>query len=383
MLKNDFLLFETNMDSKEKRIYFKNGYVVYKNTEKYFSGVVINDIICFVNTLHRKYPNINFPISFEFGKIIFADKLTYIFFEIICSILINDYRHNVYVKFENETNILTEGLESSPLLLLKTGEKQHLKKFVCKFQKEFYNKHYRQVFSLEDMQGDKLCKIMDDIGYFLKFFDIVDESIYQISEVIIELIGNVKEHVASDCLVDLDVTNPYRKRESEGIFFGINLTIVNFSKELFYIALKEKILNCNETLNERHTKVYDAYNTHKAFFDKNYIEEDFFNIASFQHKISGNENKKVTGGTGLTKLIYSLEEKSDDHMCYMISGNRVLWFRQKYMEYNEDNWIGFNKEKDFFTTKPDEENFGDGVIYMPGTAFNLNFVMERKNSDEK
>lgn len=93
-MKNDFLLFEMNMGFKEKRIYFKNGYVVYKSKEKYFSGVVINDIICFVNTLHRKYPNINFPISFEFGEIIFVDKLTYIFFEIICSILILNYSRN-------------------------------------------------------------------------------------------------------------------------------------------------------------------------------------------------------------------------------------------------------------------------------------------------
>ena len=67
---------------------------------------------------------------------------------------------------------------------------------------------------------------------------------------------------------------------------------------------------------------------HESFFDSDYIQEDFFNVASFQHKISGNRKKTYTGGTGLTQLLHLLENYAEAHKCYFISGKRGLWFFQ-------------------------------------------------------
>lgn len=376
-MKNDKLLFEMNLQNSHKRLplNINNGYIVYKSNQTIIDKFVIKDIIRFINYIHQQFKNIRAPISFEFGKITFIDKLTYIILEIICYVLICDYKHDVFVKFDCEDDILTEGIKSSPLLLLTTGDKQHVEKFIKSFEYELYKRHYRRLLTQEDMQGDKLSQIMDDITYFLKSFDVTEESMNDLAEVIIELIGNVHEHTSADCLVDLDITHQYSKIDSEGVYYGINITVINFSKKLFHEPLKKKLILGTNEWDDRYLKVLHAFDNHKFFFGDNYTEEDFFNIASFQHKISGNEKKSATGGTGLTKLIYSLEKRSDMHMCYMISGRRIFNFIYEYMEYNEDNWIGFNEEKNFFGVKPDKKNFATNAFYLPGTAYNLNFVI--------
>ena len=97
----------------------------------------------------------------------------------------------------------------------------------------------------------------------------------------------------------------------------------------------------NTVLEDRYKKVQEAYEYHKKYFNDDYMKEDFFNIAAYQHKISGREKIVETGGTGLTKLISSLEKKADSHQCYVLSGNRGIFFKQDYLEYNDDRLIGF------------------------------------------
>ena len=373
---NENLLLEYNIGKSRSKIVLNKSCIIYKSDITIFDGTVIRDILYFINNLHVKYKNINIPISFEFGRISFRDKLTYIIFESICYILIKKYNHNIYVKFTVLYNIWTEGINSSPLLLLTTKEKSHIKKFISKYFFDIYKNHYRRILSIEDMKNEKLSKIMDEINYFLNFYKIVEQCLDEITEVIIELIGNVSEHTNSSCIIDIDVTTPYTKTNETGIFYGINLNILNFSEDLFGDLIKRRILDCSTENNERYTSVKKAYDFHKIHFSNSYREEDFFNIAAFQHKISGNILKTSTGGTGLTKLICSLEKRSDSHNCYLITGNRTLWFLHELLEYNDDNWIGFNHEKDFISHIPENKIVCDDTIYMPGTAYNLNFVMK-------
>lgn len=374
------LLLQYNQGNTNRKISICNGCVIYKNNVHVFDGNVIRDILFFVNSLHNKYRNVNIPISFELGTIIFKDKLTYIFLEIICYILIKYYKHSVYVKFLAEPYIFTNGINSSPLLLLTTNEKRHREKFINKYKFDIYNDHYRRLISSEDMKNEKLSKIMDEIGYFLSYHEIDDQYLDDICEVIIELIGNVSEHTNADCLIDIDIAASYNKRDEPGSFYGINLNIVNFSECLFNELIKNRILHDDISGFKRYQIVRDAYHYHENHFCNNYTENDFFNIAAFQHRISGNVSKTSTGGTGLTKLICSLEKSSDSHNCYLISGDRALWFFHELLEYNDDNWIGFNQENDFLSHLPELKCVGDNTIFMPGTAFNLNFAMKRRES---
>ena len=119
---NAILLLEQKKQNRTVKVKIKKGYAVYDKKWSVFGVRAIKDIINFVNSLHKQYNFIPLPISFELGEIRFCDKLTYVLFEIICSILISEYKHNVYVKFNNSDTIFTKGIESSPLLLLTTGE---------------------------------------------------------------------------------------------------------------------------------------------------------------------------------------------------------------------------------------------------------------------
>lgn len=247
-----------------------------------------------------------------------------------------------------------------------------------KFQNDLFENHYRMVLSKSEDNAE-LSKRMDEFSYFLKFSGVDDSCIDELAEVFAELVGNVWEHTYSDCLVDVDVTNSYFKRKSDGAFVGINIAVLNFSEELLGDRLYDKITNSNIELPDRYELVRKAYKKHSMFFGDDYTQEDFFNIASFQHKISGRSDKSITGGTGLTKLISSLEKRSDAHNCYLISGNRALFFIHQYLEYDANGWIGFNLNNNFFEAKPAKETIGRNAIYMPGTAYNLNFVMKRGN----
>ena len=196
------------------------------------------------------------------------------------------------------------------------------------------------------------------------------------------MVGNACEHAETDCLVDLDVTSNYRKTINDDLdknfYYGINIAVVNFSDQLIGDDIKKNILYNIENVEafDRYNKIKYAYDNHKKVFDDDYTEEDFCNITSFQHKISGRKNISDTGGTGLTMLIKSLEERSDAHQCYVLSGNRSIFFLQDYLEYNNDNWIGFNEEKNYFEFKPEDDITSESCIYMPGTAYNLNFILK-------
>lgn len=379
-LENDKLLLKKNViKANTKNIIIKGGHAIFQIKDEEFSGKSIKKLIALINTLNTKYAKVKMPIIIDLGRVTFTDKLTYIFLEIICYILIKDYRHQVTIHFNCKPNILTEGIASSPLLLLRSGEKDNIMKYMIKFHDDIYKNHYRKILK-KTKNKIELSRKMDEISYFLKYSGVSDECIEELSEVIVELIGNAWEHASSECLVDLDVTNSYFNPDEnqDNQYLGINIAVVNFSEELLGDAIKRKISNPELELTDRYNLVRETYERHKNFFDSIYQEKDFFNISSFQHKISGRENKASTGGTGLTKLIASLEKRSDAHKCYLITGDRALWFFHQYLEYDMNGWIGFNEANDFLKEPPSCIVTGSNSIFMPGTAYNLNFIMKRR-----
>ena len=102
-------------------------------------------------------------------------------------------------------------------------------------------------------------------------------------------------------------------------------------------------------------------------------------LSAFQHKISGRPNEYETGGAGLPMLIKSLEQQSETNNCYVISGRHKMRFIQGLLEYDENQWIGMNKEKDFAHFIPDRRVFSRLPLNFPGTAYNLNFVIPKES----
>lgn len=372
------LLLTDNLDLPFYKVEIISGCFVYREKNSVISSLSIRNIIRFIKTVLIRYSRVKLPIVFELGAAPFADKLTYVIFECLCYYLIGEKGYRVKVLMKARKHIHTAGIESSPLQLLSDYDNEHMDRYMKSFKSEIYLNHFRRVITTEMLsKPDFLCELMDDVARFQNYFDVNFDCREAIAEVIVELVGNASEHGRSNCLVDFDIAPSYSKLGSDKKYLGINIAIVNLSEWLLGTALHNRI--CNGVVTEpRYIAVKEAYTNHTYFFEQNYLEEDFFNLSAFQHKISGRCANMSTGGTGLTKLIESLETRSEAHMCYVTSGKRSILFAPEYLKYNGDGWLGFNQSNDFLHGKPDVSILADNRYKFPGTAYNLNFVLQRE-----
>lgn len=384
-------LFHMNEDSKMKRHIELNHNVLVIEIDaedNLFTGIQIKQIINIINQAHKKYGSMKYSIHIFLGHVEFVDKLTYVFLECICYYLIEKYKHPVQIFMKVKSDISTKGIDSSPLLLLNGTKKQQIREFPNKFKFDIYRNHFRRVINgVGKEETNYLGELYGEIDTFLKIFSINDECRDEVGHVITELVDNVSEHAKTECLLDIDVAPYFTKVDKSGkiddnYYYGINIAVLNFSEKLLGDDIHENILaSGKEKANDRYKNVMEAYTYHKKFFSGKYTEEDFCNITTFQTKISGRQDKFLTGGTGLTYLIRSLEEKSENHNCYVISGTRGVNFFKDMLEYNTDKWVGFNAEKDYISGVPKEDTTTECFIYMPGTAYNFNFIMKGEKID--
>lgn len=373
-MKNLELIFSNNKH-KSGVPYIQNKYLKLNMKADVVNGDFIYGFVGKINEITDKYgKNSLLSIVINLGETKFADKLTYIIFECLMYYLVSEYKYNIKLNMTPKFNITTEGIAKSPLIEL-NGNKDSKVRFKKRFDFDSEPNHYRRVLGI-DNKGT-----LDDLNSILKNYEIDDDNREEICLTFSEIIGNATEHGESDCLIDIDITNDYGKKEQgkrvDGIYYGINIVVINISNLLLGTKMKEKILN-SELKTPRYLEVKNAYNNHSKFFSDSYEEEDFFNIVAFQDKITSRIPDEKTGGRGLTQLIDALEEDSDANNCYVLSGNKVLWFREGYLKYNEDRWIGFNKNNDFINEGPDKENISRCKLMFPGTAYNLQFVMRKK-----
>ena len=281
----------------------------------------------------------------------------------------------VVISFNAQKSIWTDGIRYSSINFLN----ENYNKFNNKFRSDLQLKHFRQVIDYSHSKTDYLNRISTNILFFFKHLGLEDSTIEILCEGIIEIVGNAIEHGHSDCLVDIDVTDEeYQKRDDseDSLYYGVNVVVLNFSDKTFHDKLKQKLSNA-DNLNERYVKVNEAKKFHSQHFNQEYTESDFYTIAAFQHKISGSRHKDSTGGVGLTHLIKSLEEKSSGHICYVLCQNRALYFSKELLQYDSNDYIGFNNENDFFKHTPEPSILKISYTYFPGTAYNLNFAIKK------
>lgn len=382
-MKDIKLLFEYNMSNdtsynKYKR-YIKlvvkgtNKYWEFRNNDEVFSGNSLEILIHCLNYV-ISIDKFRLPINIYLNKVAFKDKLVFVVLECICFYMLNYTKRKMFIFMDPKKNILTDGIFSSPLNYLNGN---HIS-FCRKFCYDYNRKHFREILNYENHKTSSLTDMLDRIYKFLKGLCLNNDTIDDLCESIIEIVGNSIEHAHSDCLIDIDVTDDYQKEDDteESEYYGLNVVVVNFSDTFFHNRIKYKLENVVD-LNERYVKVKETMNNHTAFFNDGYTEDDFYTVASFQHKISGSIRKSNSGGVGLTQLIKSLEEKSFGHFCYMMSQKRILYFHKEFLQYDSDNYIGFNKDNDFYEHIPDESVFANSKTFFPGTAYNLNFVIKK------
>ena len=377
-------IFFENPQIKAKPKLFQKRFV-FNCDDKEFTGYTIQKIIVFINSIKKNYKKGNVPIHFNFSynNIVIADKLSYVIFECICYALKVKYGHEIHLSIKPKENILTSGVFSSPLLLLLNGSnKSSKKKYVDKFKFDIYSNHYRKVITKSSKEY--LSIVFSDIFTFLNNFPITDDSKEQIAEVVSELVGNACEHTGSSCLIDLDVTEKHTEKDNpnpDEKFIGINIAVINFSGSLLGNDLEKKI-RTNANLTERYKELADIFEIHKEKMTGNeYDENDFWNVACMQDRISGRMQYNKTGGTGSTILINSLQKKAKEDNCYVLSGRNVLYYKKEMLNYDNNEWISFNNTN-FHDDIPSRKVIGRCPVYIPGTAYNLNFVLRVEGEED-
>ena len=315
----------------------------------------------------------------------FDEKLTYILLECYLEHVIVDHNVSVRIHLENRDNIFTHGMTECPLQKLCSDFPDQDKVYSQAFRFDIGNAHYRKLFSPKDGAGENLSAALTSVCYIFKELGIPSEQGNSIADVAVELVGNALEHTQSECYLDIDIADNYvRKDKPLGKkYYGANLCVVNFSPSLLFSAIQNKLcINREIDVNEkasRYQMLRSIYAHQRRFFSSSYGDGEFFMLSTFQHKISGRPNEYETGGAGLPMLIKSLEQQSETNNCYVISGRHKMRFIQGLLEYDENQWIGMNKEKDFAHFIPDRRVFSRLPLNFPGTAYNLNFVIPKES----
>lgn len=337
------------------------------------------NLISYVNHIINTQP-IRLPFKFVLKKVTFYDKLSYVLFELLCYHLITK-GFRVYLDLQPNYGIGTKGINSAPMNLLST-KNYNEQKFLDKFGFEIYRNHYRFIAKTEKEDKYELpTRVMNDTKMFLKHYVGIEEKhLKRIAEIVAELTDNTLEHTHSDCLIDIDVSENFIKKDDpDNEYFGINIAILDLSGKLLGSGIKKffKIEG-----NMWYEKLKEAYKIHSKSFSLQYNEDDFFILSAFQNNISSRKRNYTTGGTGLTTLISLLEEDSDAYNCYAISGNHIIVFTHDTLKLDGDRWVGFNSENSFLKHVPDDAVVQRSSLEYSGTAYNLIFVLKKEKTNE-
>lgn len=320
-------------------------------------------------------------IAFPNGT--FDEKFTYVLLECYLEHIIAD--HGVSIKLIYNTkdkNIYTDGINHSPLHIFEDPACSSMD-FVRRFRFDVGENYYRKLFSANENDDETLSSACTTLCLFFEGLGISKERSNLLAEVAVELVGNAIEHSRSDCFLDIDVTpRKYVRRNNpaEPKYYGVNICVVNFSPTLLSSQIQTKLCANSELSDKnssaRYWRLRKIYLHHRRFFREGYGDDEFFMLSAFQDRISGRPNEYLIGGTGLPALIKWLEAQTDSNNCYVLSGRRKMRFIQSLLEYDDEHWIGMNHSHDFQHCAPDKNVFLPFPIYFPGTAYNLNFVME-------
>lgn len=375
-------LYKDNYNNKKNRMLVKlqkQGMVFIEINQGELNGNSIARLASEIYYVIKTYKKACKGIVINCNKLKPADKLSYILFEVMLYDLIFNHGYKIALYADCcVTKIDTEGMYDTTL----NSHPQYCRE-VEKYKKKFafsHSKyHFRRIITHEQSNGETISVLLGELKTFFLTSGIDQKETDALSNVITELVDNAGEHTSADCLVDIDITQkPYKKRGAgDQEFMSVNTVVLNLGNKCLNEDVRNKIKGHNFTKSNRYEMVEGAYNNHRELFEKNYNEEDFFNIVSFQDSISGRKDETTTGGTGLTHLIKSLETNADEHGCYVLSGNQGLFFFPELLEYNDENWLGFNKNRNFVSEAPNQKAVLRSQTYLRGTGYNFTLIYKK------
>ena len=382
-MKNIRLIYE-NVNDNAFKPYTERVFIDLNDSEP-FDWIKLKKLIGKLKKL-RKYYRLRKTIIINLGNFTFRDKAIYLIFDMMLYDIIKNTLFEIYVLGEENKNIIQHN-NIKNTAFYEIGKKNNglLEKngFIKSFEKnKKINKNsYKRLITRNDFSSsDEISsKVITDIGIVLEEFFKDNEWIGDVCEAIGELIDNISAHTDSDCLIDVDVCEATKAVNDDKVYI-LEIVIMNICKERIFDKVKENIKKQKyDEMNSLYMDIYKAYENHKAFFSKDYKEDDFFNITVFQNGVTSRSYDGCNSGTGLTTLIKKIIGKTTDQYAYVLSGNNVLFFEEDVLLI-KDSFIGFNESGDYMCHPPDNKVIKKSDLYFPGTIFRLDLVRSREES---
>lgn len=354
-----------------------SGKNILRIKEKKFSIESIYKMLEHLNwIIEKKLTNLKFKVIIESEFI--DDEATLMLFEAIVYYVFKEYHINISYRFEIRVNVLGYELFKNSLLYKYNNKNINKENYIKEYEKNvtIENTHYRKrcINSPENAKGKFLSVTMGDILCFLRNLNIDENYCEDLSEVITEIIGNALEHSNGDCLLNINVVKNDAKK-----YKYIDVALLDIDEINFGTGIKKYIEDFeNEGYSEKNKIVLDAYNTHKSYFNEMYDIEAFSIISAFQKYVTTRKNSLNSGGTGLTRLIKALIDKSDAHYCYALSGNTMVRFVKSCLNLTEDGLIGFNEENNYLGNIPRKDVVLKMEYNINANIYNLQFILKEK-----
>ena len=388
-MKNSDLLYKYTKDKKFKK---SNGNIKYIDIhDDEITSKTLNYIAMRFKDFTR-YRLMPYTIVLRMVSLIFADK--------ICYLMLDELIYSLFKKTNFELHImLTKDCEIGPseywkslgiqnTAFIKTRQRTHSTHIDRKiFFEEYGNKvintnTYKVLISSEEIKEDSYIesKIFSNVHDTMSFPNNtqnhnLDDFISTISESVAELVCNVGCHTDADCLIDIN----FGIEKNEDVkFFWTSIAIINFSENRLFDKIRYNIDNkIYSPENTVYSNIYKAFENHKKSFDEKYKPEHFFMITAFQNHVSTRDTScSTSGGTGLTTLIKNIIGRAEQDYSYVLSGNQLILFENSFLDIEDNNFIGFNKEKNFIDYPPEKGILSESLLYVPGTVYNLFLIKE-------
>ena len=399
-MKNIELIFESVNEIPVNRKARRNKTIEILVSDKIFRSNTLAAIIGKLKYL-LKYKEEDFHINIIFKNTLqFGDKITYILLDSILYYTLIKSSFKIFIKSAHYTNILTNNLDIYPGYIHNLGfESSTVFRTLTETKNNFLDKEiylnlytssyikkdverkrdfYRKMVSNADLKyNNHGIVIYQDLRSILQQHITNDKSwIKGVSKSASELLDNVHSHTESDCILDINIEDFIFTDNKK--YTLVNIGIINLGVETLYSKIKSDLENESDFNYGLFLKIRDAKKNHELLFDDKYDLNHFYMITTFQNHVTTKTEyaKRNLRGTGLNILIRHIIDKAKTGDSYVLSGKNIIRLQSGFLEPSEDGFIGFNKERDYFNSRPDSNVLAKSDIYVPGTIYNLLFVKE-------
>ena len=383
-MQNEMDLFFKNINEAPVEIKKRSCKIIIKDAS--FGSVAVNALAEKIKYII--YNNIKAEVKINIRSRTIADLATIVVFEYMVYYLLKSTECKVCITLMPDNlmyakNFLTNSITYN-FIKDNRNFKIKRKKFIKDFESEvpMINFHrYRKLLKNNNIKNETINKTSSDVYSFLKSILFDEEYIEDCVEAIGELCSNALEHTEYDCILTIECGIGLNKKNEERNILSI--VVSNVSENLFFYKLRDFHKNGYKNFNV----INQALVNHRLFFGKpleiaqdidkiKYDEEYFYIVSAFQNGVSTRMNQEGTGGTGLLKLVYNILGKTENSFCYILTGNKVLFFIENLMNPVEDKFVGFNKNNDYLNSIPDAESLGTSAMTFGGTIFSLNLITD-------